>query len=86
MAQPIDSTSVNVTWDPPDRGNFDGFYLQARNASGVVNETRVGNERNTAVLGGLVPGSLFNITVQSIFVDVESNETTAAEPVATCKF
>ena len=77
-ASPINTTRVRVNWMEPRVGGFDGFVIRINDMDFFENETA-----RFAVLGGLTPGTSYQVQVFVLFNDVESSG--VSENVATGK-
>ena len=78
-ASPINTTHVRVNWTEPRVGGFDDFMICIDGMDSCEDE-----EALSAVLGGLTPGTRYQVQVFVLFNGVKSSG--VSEDVATGKY
>ena len=78
-ATALNTTSIRVSWPPISNGSYHDVVVSTNGSKETVD-----NSTHTAVLVGLIPGTLYTITIEVVYFNA-SSELVEIQDVATCK-
>ena len=79
-AESFNASSIRITWESPSSGGYDYYRIFVGGMERVIEMKSL-----PFVFNGLIAGSLYDVTVQTLLYNV-SSENSTQEKIPTCKF